>query len=273
MSIASHRRNGRKLPMLVAACLLVGQCFPGPARAENQMGYQLLTPQAAAGLPRNRGSLGLDVERSQQITDGGMTFDIIRVKGVHRGSPGAQAGFAPGDQIIAVDGQVFANLAAFAAYVGSVKPGRTVSVDYIPKNGGPAQAQRASVAVGTAGGGAQQSAQSSAPGGMSTGTKVAIGVGAAALFGCYEMGCFSHRRPAQTNTSGQQPYPQPGAYQQQIRLPAAMNPGSEPKAGPIHDSHFAMAVQLAPPWDRGGARAPEYPCRGTGQVLETSCRK
>lgn len=132
---ASHRRaagpgNGRKLPILVAAAaLLVGQCFPGPVRAENQMGYQLLTPQAAAGLPRNHGSLGLDAERSQQITDGGMTFDIIRVKEVRRGSPAAQAGFAPGDQIIAVDGQVFANLVAFAAYVGSVQPGRTVSVD------------------------------------------------------------------------------------------------------------------------------------------------
>ena len=29
--------------------------------------------------------------------------------------------------------------------------------------------------------------------GLSAGTKIAIGVGAAALFGCYKMGCFSHK--------------------------------------------------------------------------------
>jgi hypothetical protein len=35
---------------------------------------------------------------------------------------------------------------------------------------------------------------------MSTGTKVAIGVGAAALFGCYELGCFSHRSVGAPNS-------------------------------------------------------------------------
>jgi hypothetical protein len=34
---------------------------------------------------------------------------------------------------------------------------------------------------------------------MSTGTKVAI-VGAAALFGCYELGCFSHRSVGAPNS-------------------------------------------------------------------------
>jgi predicted metalloprotease with PDZ domain len=37
----------------------------------------------------------------QQITDGGMKFDLIRVKQVRRGSPGDRAGFRKGDQIIA----------------------------------------------------------------------------------------------------------------------------------------------------------------------------
>ncbi len=182
------------------------------------MGYQLLSPQDAAALPRNRGSLGMDIERAQQITDDGMTFDIIRVKQVRRGSPGAQAGFAPGDQIIAVDGRVFPSLAVFAAYVGSLQPGTAMSVDYIPANGGPGQAQRVSVTVGAAGSAAQPSAQPApAPTGMSTGTKVAIGVGAVALLGCYEMGCFSKRRPAQpVNGAPQQPGGQPqNTYQPQ----------------------------------------------------------
>jgi hypothetical protein len=35
---------------------------------------------------------------------------------------------------------------------------------------------------------------------MSTGEKLAIGAGAVALLGCYEMGCFHHRQtpPVQT---------------------------------------------------------------------------
>ena len=184
------RRSRRLIALLVATSLFSGSCLP--AKAENSMGYQLLTPQAASTLPQNRGSLGMDIERAQEITDGGMTFDIIRVKAVRRGSPGARAGFNAGDQIIAVDGRVFSNLMTFAAYIGSQQPGTPVDVDYIPAGGGPAQAQRVAVTVGAAG-----SASQPASTGMSTGTKVAIGVGAAALLGCYELGCFSHRRPAQ----------------------------------------------------------------------------
>ena len=75
----------RTTALFVASALVAVQAFPGLARAENQMGYQLLTPQAAASLPHNRGSLGMDIERAQQIPDGGMTFDILRVKGVRRG--------------------------------------------------------------------------------------------------------------------------------------------------------------------------------------------
>lgn len=190
---------------IIAAVFLLLQCVPGPAQADNQMGYRLLSPQEAAGLPRNGGGLGMDVERAQQITDGGMTFDLIRVKALRQGSPGEQAGFHIGDQIIAVDGRVFPTITAFAAYVGATSPGQRVAVDYMPAGGGPQQAQRMSVTVGAAGRPMQPQFQSqpqlqsqpqaqAASGGMSTGTKVAIGVGAAALFGCYKVGCFSHFR-------------------------------------------------------------------------------
>ena len=202
---------GRKPAVFIALALLTVPLVSGPAWADNQMNYQLLSQQAASGLPRNHGSLGLDIERAQQVTSGGMTFDIIRVKGVHRGSPGAQAGLASGDQIVAVDGRVFASLAAFAGYVGSITAGTAVSVDYIPANGGPAQAQRVAVTVGAAGSNAPSSAQTASTG-LSTGTKVAIGVGAAALFGCYELGCFSHKRTTPSNNVGSSPTQQPGAY-------------------------------------------------------------
>ena len=206
--------RNRKPAVLMVLALLTAPLVSGPAWAENQMGYQLLSQQAASGLPRNHGSLGIDIERAQQVNSGGMTFDIIRVKGVHRGSPGARAGLAPGDQIVAVDGRVFASLAAFAGYVGSAPPGTAMSVDYIPANGGPAQAQRVSVTVGAAGGSAPSSAQGASPG-LSTGTKVAIGVGAAALFGCYELGCFSHKQAAPSANVGPLPNQQPGNYQPQ----------------------------------------------------------
>ncbi len=202
---------------LAAAVFLLLQVLPGPARADNQMGYRLLSPQEAAGLPRRGGALGMDVERSQQITDGGMTFDLIRVKSVRRGSPGAQAGFNVGDQIIAVDGRVFPTITSFAAYVGATPPGQRVSVDYMPAGGGPQQAQRMSVTVGAAGHAVppmDQAQGQPATGGMSTGTKVAIGVGAAALFGCYEMGCFSSRsrnHPPVQPQANQYP-PQPSQY-------------------------------------------------------------
>jgi hypothetical protein len=58
------------------------------------------------------------------------------------------------------------------------------------------QAQRLVATVGQPG--------RAAPAGLSTGTKIAIGVGAAALFGCYELGCFSHRARPQGQGVGQQ---------------------------------------------------------------------
>ena len=178
----------RPLAAALAACLLL---TAPAARADNPMGYRLLSQQEAAQLPRNGGGLGLDVERSDRITDRGLTFDIIRIKDVRRGSTGAAAGLARGDQIIAVDGRVFASLTAFAAYVGAVPPGRPVEVDYIPAGGGPQQAQRVAVEVGQGGRPGQGPIAES--GGMSTGKKLAIGAGAAALLGCYALGCFSHK--------------------------------------------------------------------------------
>ena len=185
----------RSIAALVAAAFLSLQCLPGPALADNQMGYQLLTADQANALPRNGGKLGLDVGRAQQITSGGMTFDLLRVKGVTASSPGAKAGFNVGDQIIAVDGRVFPSVAAFAAYIGSMQPERQISVDYMPSNGGPQEAQRVNVTLGGARSSTppQQQQEEPASKGLSTGTKIAIGVGAAALFGCYKMGCFSHR--------------------------------------------------------------------------------
>ena len=186
-----------------------------PAYAANPMGYQLLSPQEASGLPHNHGALGLDVERSQQITDGGMTFDVMRVKSVRRGSPGAQVGFTPGDQLIAVDGRVFPTIATFAAYIGSVQPGGQVSIDYIPSGGGPQQAQRIAVTLGGAMAPVQaQQAPPPAQTGMSMGTKVAIGAGAVALLGCYELGCFNHKAKAAPMTPQRPPMQQPMQQQQ-----------------------------------------------------------
>ncbi len=196
---------------LVAASLIVLPLFPAPARADNQMGYRLLSTQEAAGLPHNHGALGMDVDRAQQITDAGLTFDIMRVKLVRPGSPGARAGFKPGDQLIAVDGRVFPTIAAFAAYIGSIPPGGSVTVDFMPQGGGPGQAQRITVQIG--GAGTPPPAPSST--GLSTGTKIAIGVGAVALLGCYEAGCFT-RHPKPQGTSAMPPQGQaPAGYQQQ----------------------------------------------------------
>ena len=160
-------------------------------RAENPMGYRVLAAEQAASLPRNHGALGLDVERGQPIDSGGMAFELIRVKSVRRGSPAEAGGLREGDQIVAVDATVFPSLAAFAAYVGALRPGAQATVDYLPADAGPAQAQRVSLTVG--GPGAQPA---KSKGGLSTGAKVAIGLGA--LFGCYELGCFSHGSTAPT---------------------------------------------------------------------------
>ena len=192
----------RTVAALVAATFLSLQGLPSVALAENQMGYRLLSQQQAAGLPRRGGALGMDIGPAQQINEGGMAFELLRVNGVRRGSSGAQAGFGVGDQIIAADGQVFPSVAAFAAYVGSVPPGQQIAVDYIPANGGPQQAQRVGVTVGA--GGQAVPAQTAEPArtGMSTGTKLAIGAGAAALFGCYKLGCFNRSAPQPGNAAG-----------------------------------------------------------------------
>lgn len=142
---------------------------------------------------------------------------------------GAQAGFKTGDEIIALDGHVFPTLVTFADYIGSILPGTRMMVDYIPAGGGPQQAQRVAVTVGQAGqmssggasgsqrfggqgsGGRGSGGEAGAPAstGMSTGTKIAIGAGAVALLGCYEMGCFSHHatpeRQAVQPSGGMQP--------------------------------------------------------------------
>lgn len=196
--------NARILALLAGVALVLFQGGAAPAYADNPMGYRLLSAQDTAGLPANHGALGLNVERARQITDDGMTFDIMRVTEVRRGSPGAQAGFKRGDQIIAVDGRVFPSIKAFAAYVGSIQPGSQITIDYMPAGSGPQQAQRVTATIAGAG----QSSQAST--GMSTKEKVAIGVGAAALLGCYEMGCFSHRANPQAQggqqmQNGQQP--------------------------------------------------------------------
>ena len=204
-----HKAVLSRVRCLTASLVIGGLCLP--AHADNQMGYRLLSQQDAQALPHNRGALGMDIEAAQRITDGGMTFDLIRVKQVRSGSPGEQAGFHPGDEIIAVDGEVFSSLAVFAAYVGSVQPGTQINIDYIPAGGGPQQAQRTAVTVGMAGQTAQptvqadQADQANQPRpGISTGTKVAIGVGAVALFGCYELGCFSRHHHAAAVQPGQQ---------------------------------------------------------------------
>ena len=164
------------------------------AQAENQMGYQLISAEQAQRLPRGGGSLGMDVGRGQVINDNSMTFELLEVRNVRRGSPAAQAGLEVGDQVIAVDGRVFSSVAAFAGYVGSLSPGRTIGVDYMPRGGGPQQAQRVGVTLAASNGGAAAPTESH---GLSTGQKLAIGAGAVALFGCYKMGCFSHRTQPQ----------------------------------------------------------------------------
>ncbi len=198
----------RTMTALVTASMLALQWTPNPAQAENQMGYRLLSVQEASSLPRHHGALGMDVERARQITDAGMTFDLIRVKQVRRDSPAARAGFRSGDQVIAVDGRVFSSIAAFAAYVGSMLPGSRASVDYIPAGGGPEDAERVPVIIADAGRRPQEQPQNrqsdeSASSGMSSRTK--IGIAAAALLGCYALGCFSSSKGATGNRAvGQQ---------------------------------------------------------------------
>ena len=187
----------RSATALFALGLLAAQTLPGFAQTQNQLGYKLMTQQQAASLPAKGGALGMDLISGEPINDGGLSFELLKVKGVRVGTPGAQAGFHAGDQIVAADGYVFPRLQAFAGYVRSLPPGKLMAVDYIPAGGGPQQAQRIGVTVGDGGRAVAPAGPSAEHEGLSTGTKIAIGVGAAALFGCYEMGCFS--RSQRTN--------------------------------------------------------------------------
>jgi len=187
---------------IALASVLAAQLVPAAAYAENPMGYRVLPIEQASQLPNNHGALGLDIGPARQISDSGMTFILMQVKRVQAGSAGAQAGFRQGDQIIAVDGRVFPNAPAFAAYVRSMSPGSRVTIDYIPAGDGPREAERVAVTVGGPGYAGhserrtheaqiqgQSSGQESPSGGISTRTK--IGLTAAALLGCYYFGCFS----------------------------------------------------------------------------------
>ena len=189
----------RLLTTLVAASMLAAVALP--ARAANPMGYQLINDQQAARLPRGHGALGLVVNESSMISDSGMTFAILRIDQIKPGSAGATSGLQVGDQIIAVDGHVFPDIKAFAEYAGSLRPGSQTFVDYIPRGGMAKDAQRLAIAVGEPGRNNQPTLN--AQQGMSTGTKVAIGLGAAALLGYYEL----HKNSG-TAAQQQQGYPQ-----------------------------------------------------------------
>ncbi len=177
----------RKIAMVVAV-LLGSQSL---ASADNKMGYKLETPEQASSLTKAGGSLGMKVGPKDDITSEGLTFQVLKVEGVVADSPASQAGLKVGDQIIAVDGHVFPNTRTFAEFVGSIEPGKQIDVDYMPENGGPKDAKRVGVTIGK--GGHATKPKEDAPksaAGLSTGDKVAIGVGAAAIFGCYEFDCF-----------------------------------------------------------------------------------
>jgi len=179
---------GRSVTAVALACMLAAQ-VPTVAHAENAMGYRLLSVEQASRLPNNRGTVGLDVAPARQISDAGMTFDLLRVERVRTGSPAEHAGFKTGDQIIAVNGRVFPTLAAFAAFMKSMAPGARANIDYIPAGGGPKNAERVALVVGKPGASGTQQGQAQEKSGMSTRTK--IGIGAAAVLGCYYLGCFS----------------------------------------------------------------------------------
>ncbi len=192
----------RGVALALAVALFVGQAGIPPAHADNPMGYRLLTEQEASGLPRNGGALGIDIARSRRINDAAMSFDIIDIAAVKSGSAGEHAGLQRGDQIISVNGLVFASLKAFAAYVASMSPGNRATIDYMPSGGGPGQAQRVVLIVGptaaaaaqTMGNASQAEGGGGTPShGLSSGTKLAIGAAAIALFGCYKAGCFEHK--------------------------------------------------------------------------------
>ena len=204
-----------------ATALMVGASFAAPlaswpALADNKMGYQLETPEQAAQLVKSGGSLGMKVGPQEQINSEGLTFQILKVEGINNNSPAEQAGLKIGDQIIAVNSHVFPNTKTFAEYVGSAKPGQQIEIDYMPAGGGPKQAQRVGVTVGESGhAAAPHKEPSTVGGGLSTGDKIAIGLGAAAVIGCYEYNCYSRiktklqqeREKYQQQHPAQQPQP------------------------------------------------------------------
>lgn len=160
----------------------------------NQMGYRMLTSQEAANLPRSTGaSLGLTVEAKSRIQEQSLSFTTLQVTQVRAGSPAASGGLHRGDTLIAVNGLVFSGPREFALYVTSLTPGTTMTVDFIPSGSGPDNAQRVSLRVGG------QGRSTVTPGEPETGmsTRMKLGLGAAALFGCYKLGCFSSSKPAQ----------------------------------------------------------------------------
>lgn len=220
----------RPVALAAAASLLLLQCgtgrqayaqYRGPQgdqfqggqgqRSGNAMGYRMLTSQDAATLPRGGATLGLDVQSTQQINEQGLSFSVLRVTQVRQGSPAAAGGLQRGDNLIAVNGYVFPGIREFAQYVASLSPGTSMTVDFIPAGSRPDNAQRISLRLGGQGGyqdrGRYAQGPDEKPTGMSTKTK--LGLGAAALFGCYELGCFSSGKSA----TPQQGYPQQG-YQQ-----------------------------------------------------------
>ena len=234
----------RPVALAAAASLLLLQCgagqhawaqyqggqYPGGQgqggqgqRPDNQMGYRMLSSQEAASLPRGGASLGLSVESSQRINDQGLSFSVLRVTQVRQGSPAASGGIHRGDNLIAVNGYVFPGIREFAQYVASLPPGTSMSVDFIPAGSGPDNAQRMSLRLGGQGGyqdqGRYAQRPEEQPTGMSTRTK--LGLGAAALFGCYELGCFSSRKSAASQQGNPQ---QQGAYQQGYPQPGYQRP-------------------------------------------------
>src|SRR3954447_12710637 len=104
----------RFLKLALAASLVSAQVLSGQAIAKNQTGYQLITAEEAARLPHNESLLGIQAGPGEQINSEDLNFELLKIQGVRPGSPGAKAGFKPGDQLIAVDGRVFANTQAFA---------------------------------------------------------------------------------------------------------------------------------------------------------------
>lgn len=176
---------------MAAAVLLGSQALASTASADNKMGYKLETAEQASALTKAGGSLGMKVGPKDDISSEGLTFQVLKVEGVVADSPAQQAGLKVGDQIIAVDGHVFPNTKTFAEYVGSIEPGKQIDVDYMPQSGGPKDAKRLAVTVGKGGHAAKPKEEAAkTTGGLSTGQKVAIGAGAAAIFGCYEFDCF-----------------------------------------------------------------------------------